>query len=390
MKGQAMTEMVHGSAAIGRIEPVLPRWWHTVDRWSLGAVFALFGIGLLLAMGASVPLAQDNNQSDYYYVMRQAQFGSVGLLSMLVLSMLPLDAVRRLALIGFAASFVALALLPVFGTDQGKGAVRWFSLGFASVQPSEFLKPGFIVASAWLMSAAAKPNGPPGRLLSFGVLAVVVMFLAAQPDFGQTALLTFSWMVMWFVAGAPLVPVMALVGTLGALGILAYSMSEHVARRIDGFLNSEVDPTSQIGYATGAIREGGFFGVGIGNGEVKWRLPDAHTDFVIAVAAEEFGLILVMLVVGLYLTVVLRSLSRLIREGDTFARLAGTGLACAFGVQALINLGVAARLLPAKGMTLPLISIGGSSIIATGIGLGMLLAFTRKRAQGGIAELMIR
>ena len=385
-----MTEMVHGSAAIGRIEPVLPRWWHTVDRWSLGAILLLLGIGLLLGLASSVPLARGNDVSDYYYVMRQAQFGAVGILAMLALSMLPLDAVRRIALLGFAASLVAVMLLPVLGTDLHKGAVRWLQLPGATVQPSEFLKPAFVVAAAWLIAAGDRPNGPPGRTVSFALLAVIVLFLVGQPDFGQAALLTFSWMVMWFVAGAPLVPILALVGTLAVLGAFAYSTSEHVARRIDGFLSSEVDPTSQLGYATDAIREGGFLGVGIANGEVKLRLPDAHTDFVIAVAAEEFGLLLVVLVVGLYLTVVLRSLVRLLREADPFPRLAGTGLACAFGVQALINLGVAARLLPAKGMTLPLISIGGSSLVATCLGLGMLLAFTRRRAQGGIAELMVR
>ena len=385
-----MTEMVHGSAAVGRLEPVLPRWWHTVDRWSLGAVLLLLGIGLLLGLASSVPLARGNDVSDYYYVMRQAQFGCVGVMAMLFLSMLPLDAVRRIALLGFAAAMVGLLLLPVLGTDLHKGAVRWLKLPGATVQPSEFLKPAFVVAAAWLIAASDRPNGPPGRVLSFAVLVVIVLFLVKQPDYGQAALLTFAWMVMWFVSGAPLAPIMALVGAIAALGTMAYSTSEHVARRIDGFLSAEVDPTSQLGYATDAIREGGFFGVGIANGEVKMRLPDAHTDFVIAVAAEEFGLLLVMVIVALYLTVVLRSLVRLLREADAFPRLAGTGLACAFGVQALINLGVAARLLPAKGMTLPLVSIGGSSLVATCIGLGMLLAFTRKRAQGGIAELMIR
>ena len=389
-KGQSMTEMVHGSAALGRVDPVLPRWWHTVDRWSIGAVLALFAIGLLLGLAASVPLAQDKAASDYFFVMRQAQFGAVGLAAMLVLSMLPLQLVRRLAVLGFAASLLAVMLLPIFGTDHGKGAVRWLQLPGANVQPSEFLKPAFVVVAAWLISAADRPHGPAGRTISFGLLALVVFLLVNQPDYGQAALLTFAWMVMWFVSGAPLAPILALVAALGALGAVAYASSEHVARRIDGFLSAEIDPTSQIGYATDAIREGGFLGVGIGGGEVKWRLPDAHTDFVIAVAAEEFGLLLVILVVGLYLAVVLRALLRLLREGDAFARLAGTGLACAFGVQALINLGVAARLLPAKGMTLPLISIGGSSLVATCAGLGMLLAFTRTRAQGGIAELMDR
>ena len=166
--------------------------------------------------------------------------------------------------------------------------------------------------------------------------------------------------------------------------------SEHFARRIDGFLSAEIDPTTQLGYATNAIREGGLFGVGVGEGEVKWSLPDAHTDFIIAVAAEEYGLVLVLCIIALYTLIVVRSLLRLVRERDPFIRLAGTGLACMFGVQAMINMGVAVRLLPAKGMPLPFVSDGGSSVIASGIALGMLLAFTRTRPQGEISALLSR
>jgi cell division protein FtsW len=171
---------------------------------------------------------------------------------------------------------------------------------------------------------------------------------------------------------------------------VAYSSSEHFARRIDGFLSPDVDPTTQLGYATNAIREGGLFGVGLGEGEVKWSLPDAHTDFIIAVAAEEYGLILVVVIIALFSTIVLRSLTRLMRERDPFIRLAGTGLVCVFGVQAMINMGVAVRLLPAKGMTLPFVSYGGSSVIASGIAVGMLLAFTRTRPQGQISDILGR
>ncbi len=172
------------------------------------------------------------------------------------------------------------------------------------------------------------------------------------------------------------------------VGWFAYHNSEHVARRIDGFLSSEIDPRTQIGYATNAIQEGGYLGVGIGNGSVKWTLPDAHTDFIIAVAAEEFGLILCVVILGLYMTIVVRSLMRLVRERDPFVRLAGTGLAVLLGMQAMINVGVAVRLLPAKGMTLPLISYGGSSLIAAGLGLGVLLALTRKRPQHDLDDIL--
>ncbi|MDU8943092.1 putative lipid II flippase FtsW [Ovoidimarina sediminis] len=383
-----MTEMVHGSIAVRDGEPILPRWWRTVDRWSLTCVLLLFGVGMLLGLAASPPLAERNGLDPFHYVERQALFGSLALIAMIVVSMLPPVQVRRLATLGFAASFVALMFLPLFGTDFGKGATRWYSLGFGSVQPSEFLKPGFIVVAAWLIAASQDLQGPPGKRISLLLAIVICAFLAMQPDFGQSALILFSWGVMYFVAGAPLTVLIGLAMIVLFAGSVAYNNSEHFARRIDGFLSADVDPTTQLGYATGAIQEGGFFGVGIGEGRVKWSLPDAHTDFIIAVAAEEYGLILVLFIIGLFATVVIRSLIRLMRERDPFIRLAGAGLACVFGIQAIINLSVAVRLLPAKGMTLPFVSYGGSSLIAAGITLGILLCFTRTRPQGEIRDAL--
>ena len=310
--------------------------------------------------------------------------------AMTVTSMLSPDMVRRLGVLGFLAAFVALLFLPLLGTDFGKGAVRWYSLGFASFQPSEFLKPGYVVLTAWLMAAAQEINGPPGRLYSFVLTLVIVLFLALQPDFGQACLVLFAWGVMYFVGGAPFLLLTVVAGMVVAGGLTAYNASEHFARRIDGFLSSEIDPRTQIGYATNAIQEGGIFGVGVGEGTVKWSLPDAHTDFIIAVAAEEYGLIMVLAIIALYAFITVRSLFRLMRERDPFIRLAGTGLACAFGVQAMINMGVAVRLLPAKGMTLPFVSYGGSSVIASGIAVGMLLAFTRTRPQGRMGDIIGR
>ncbi|MWD30025.1 putative lipid II flippase FtsW [Aquicoccus sp. SCR17] len=383
-----MTEMVYGAVPVREGEPILPKWWRTIDKWSLTAILILFALGLLLGLAASPPLAERNGFSHFHYVQRQAVFGGAGLLAMLVTSMMSPVLVRRLAVIGFLFAFVALAFLPFLGTDFGKGAVRWYSLGFASFQPSEFLKPGFVVAAAWMMAAAQEINGPPGRIWSFALAMTIVVMLALQPDFGQAALVLFGWGVMYFVAGAPMLLLICMAGAVVLGGTFAYENSEHFARRIDGFLNPEVDPTTQIGYATNAIQEGGFFGVGVGEGTVKWSLPDAHTDFIIAVAAEEYGLILVLCIITLYAIVVARSFFRLMRERDPFIRLAGTGLAAIFGVQAMINMGVAVRLLPAKGMTLPFVSYGGSSLIATGIAMGMLLAFTRSRPQGEIGDLL--
>ena len=385
-----MTEMVHGVIPVGSGDPILPRWWRTIDKWTMCSILLLVGIGLLLGLASSPPLAAKNGLEPFHYVTRQAVFGGMAMVIMFAVSMMSPTLVRRLAVLGFLCAFAALAFLPVFGTDFGKGATRWYSLGFAAVQPSEFLKPGFIVMAAWLLAASQQLGGPPGRTYSFVLTTIIVLMLALQPDFGQAALILFAWGVMYFVAGAPMLILVLLAGLVIAAGSFAYANSEHFARRIDGFLSPDIDPTTQLGYATNAIREGGFFGVGVGEGQVKWSLPDAHTDFIIAVAAEEYGLICVLVIIALYAVIVVRSLLRLMKERDVFIRLAGTGLVCAFGVQAMINMGVAVRLLPAKGMTLPFVSYGGSSLIAGGIAVGMLLAFTRSRPQGEIDDVLLR
>ena len=382
-----MTEMAYGSVGTVEGEAVLSRWWRTLDKSVLTAILILFSIGLLLGLASSPPLAEKNGLAPFHYVYRQAIFGSLALFVMLVFSMLPSRVIRRLGVIGFLLCFVALCLLPFFGTDFGKGAVRWYGLGFASVQPSEFLKPGFIVTVAWLISANGQINGPPGRLWSFIITMLVVALLIIQPDFGQACLILFGWGIIYFVAGASFILLAALALMVLAAGSMAYSYSEHFAKRIDGFLSPDIDPRTQLGYATNAIQEGGFFGVGVGEGQVKWSLPDAHTDFIISVAAEEYGLFLVVLIILLFTWIVLASLIRLLKERDAFNRLAGSGLVAMFGIQAIINVGVAVRLLPAKGMTLPFVSYGGSSIIAMGISIGMLLALTRVRPQKDIGDI---
>lgn len=383
-----MTEMVYGAVPARNGEPIFPKWWRTLDKWAFSCVLILFCVGILLGLAASPPLAEENGFQPFHYVQRQAIFGGMALVAMVLTSMMNPVTVRRLAVLGFIVAFAALVMLPVFGTDYGKGAMRWYSLGFASIQPSEFLKPGFVVVAAWMMAASQEINGPPGLSWSFALVVVIVGFLALQPDFGQAALMMFGWGVMYFVAGAPMIFLLIIAGFMVLAGGYAYSNSEHFAGRINGFLSPDVDPTSQLGYAANAIREGGLFGVGVGEGQVKWSLPDAHTDFIIAVAAEEYGLILVLCIIALYMVIVLRSLLRLMRESDPFIRLAGTGLAAMFGVQAMINMAVAVRLLPAKGMTLPFVSYGGSSLVAGGLVLGMLFAFTRTRPQGGINDTM--
>jgi len=385
-----MTEMVYGSLPIRDSEPILPNWWRTTDKAVVSCVLLLLGVGLLLGLAASPPLAHRNGLEPFHYVQRQAVFAVLALAVMIPVSMASPKTVRRFGVVGFLITFAAIALLPLLGTDFGKGSVRWYSLGFFALQPSEFLKPCLIVVSAWLISAVQEVDGPPGRLFSFLITSLVVALLALQPDFGQACLVFFGWGVMYYVAGAPFTLLVMMAGSVVAIGVVAYNSSEHFARRIDGFLSTDVDPNTQLGYATDAIREGGFFGVGVGEGSVKWSLPDAHTDFIIAVAAEEYGLVLVIFVIVLYLVATVGSLMRLVRERDLFIRLAGTGLVCTFGIQAFINMAVAVRLLPAKGMTLPFVSYGGSSLIASGFALGMLLALTRLRPQGEIGDILSR
>ena len=194
-----MTEMVYGTAPIRAGEPVLPRWWRTVDRWAIGCIVMLFGVGLLLGLASSPPLATRNGLDPFFYVQRQLFFGALAIAAMLVTSMLSPDSIRRLAVFGFFLTLLALAGLPFAGTDFGKGAVRWYSLGFASLQPSEFLKPFLAVFAAWLLAAGHEVNGPPGRILSLGFVLLVIGLLVVQPDFGQAALVGFAWMVMYFV-----------------------------------------------------------------------------------------------------------------------------------------------------------------------------------------------
>jgi len=383
-----MTEMVHGVQAPQERGAGLSEWWRTVDRFSIAAVFALFLIGMLLALAASPPLALEQGKPRFYFVERQAIYGVLGLAAMLYISTFSVKAARRWAVVGFLTVLVALALLPWLGTDYGKGAIRWYSFGLGSIQPSEFIKPLFAVTAAWLLAASTDIAGPPGRVISFGFMVAIVGMLVQQPDYGQAGLVLASWGTIFFVGGAP----KKLIITLGALvaggGLLAYNTVPHVAKRIDGFLTAEVNPLTQIGYATTAIQDGGLFGVGIGRGSVKWTLPDAHTDFIIAVAAEEFGLIFTLVIIALFMFLTMRALLRLRRERDMFIRLAGVGLATVLGAQSLINLGVAVRLLPAKGMTLPFVSYGGSSLLAAGIMMGLLLVMTRKRVQGDMSEIL--
>ena len=386
-----MTELTFRSMIMSRPSgSVIGNWWHAIDKWILGAVLALFATGLVLGLAASPPLAEKNGLWTYHYVVRHVIFATMALGVIVVLSMASMLAIRRGALVLFIVAFAATAALPWLGTDFGKGATRWYSLGVISLQPSEFLKPGFALAAAWLMAGSLERHGPPGRTITAAIVVCIAIMLALQPDFGQAMLVLSVWAAKLIISGAPVLLLVGFAAFVGIGGTLAYLNSEHVQRRIDGYLAEGVDPHSQLAYAQAAIREGGFFGAGAAQGQVKWALPDAHTDFIIAVAAEEFGLVLTICIIGLYLFITLRALSKLLDERDPFIRLGGTGLAVLFGLQAFVNFGVATRLLPAKGMTLPFISYGGSSMIAGAIVMGTLLALTRTRSYDPTARPGIR
>ena len=383
-----MTDIIHGSPPGVPVDNPFFRWWQSIDQWTLVATLALIVTGLLLSMAASVPLADSNDMPTFYYVYRQAIYGVVSFSLILFLSTTSLSYVRRLGIVGFFLVVIALALVPIFGTDFGKGAVRWFSLKWLTIQPSEFLKPFFVVFISWVVAGNVNSNPRTGLLLSFFSLSICVFLLILQPDLGQTVVLIGCWVLIHFIVGISWLFSAVFFTFLSTVALIFYQFSNHVAGRLKNFFSSVIEPTSQMGLVEQAIQSGGFLGVGPGHGKIKWSLPDAHTDFIIAVAIEEFGLIVFILILTLFMIILLRSLSRLIIERNPFLLLVGLGLLTIVQAQALINLGVAARLLPTKGMTLPFVSYGGSSMVAMGILMGLLLNVTRRRTSENIDSFM--
>jgi len=355
---------------------VIGRWWWTVDRWTLLALILLTATGAVLIMAASPGAANRIGLDPFHFVRNQFVFLAPALLVMIAVSLLTPTGVRRLAVIGFGLAVVLMVATLLVGVEV-KGASRWINLGGFTLQPSEFLKPCFAVVAAWMFSQARVEPTFPGRLIACVLFALVVGLLILQPDFGMTITVTAVWFVQFFLAGLSMALVaMALVLGLG-LVTAAYAALPHVASRIDRFINPATGDTYQVDTSLRAFEAGGLFGLGPGEGRVKGLLPDSHTDFIFAVAGEEFGILACLLVVGLFAFIVLRGFSRVLKDANLFILLAVAGLLTQFGLQALINMGVAVRLLPAKGMTLPLVSYGGSSLVATAIGMGMVLALTR-------------
>mgnify|MGYP001399715352 CR=1 FL=1 len=355
---------------------VIGRWWWTIDRWTLVALLLLVATGAVLTMAASPGAAERIGLDPFHFVRNQFVFLAPAIIGMLIVSMLTPLGVRRLAVVGLTLTLI-LMVITLFAGLEAKGASRWLSFGGFTIQPSEFLKPCFAVVVAWMFSAQKSEPKFPGKTVASILFISVAGLLILQPDFGMTITVTAVWFIQFFLAGLPMFWVA--VGLIGGLGLIvaAYTALPHVADRIDRFTNPAAGDQYQVNTSLRAFENGGLFGLGPGEGLVKEDLPDSHTDFIFAVAGEEFGALACLLVVALFAFIVLRGFSRVLRDANLFILLAVAGLLTQFGLQALINMGVAVRLLPAKGMTLPFVSYGGSSLIATAIGMGMVLALTR-------------
>ena len=358
------------------------RWWWTVDRWTLLAVALLIAIGTLLTLAASPAVAEKLRLDPQHFVLRQAVFLPLAMAVMFIVSLMSPRGIRRISVVGLGVSLMLVAATLVLGAEI-KGATRWLQFAGFSIQPSEFVKPFFAVVAAWMLAEQRRREGVPGGLICCALFILVAWLLISQPDFGMTAVVAVVWFGQCFIAGLPVLWVVLLAG-LGLIGaVAAYATIPHVASRIDRFLDPSSGDHYQIDRALDAFGQGGLFGRGPGEGMVKRVLPDAHTDFIFSVAGEEFGLIACLIIIALFAFITLRGFARLLREEDLFVLLAGAGLLTQFGLQAVINIGVNVNLLPTKGMTLPFISYGGSSMLALALAMGMVLALTRRRPNIG-------
>ena len=368
--------------AIARTDTSLVgRWWWTVDRWALAALGAIVAIGAVLTLAASPPVAERLGLDTFYFAKRQFLF--LGLAGAIIFSMSFLSprGVRRAAL-GCLAAAMALMVLTLFIGPEIKGATRWLPVGPYSLQPSELVKPGFAVVAAWLFAEQRLDGRFPGYGIATGLFFAIAALLLMQPDVGMTMVVAAVWGVQFFIAGLPLVLVAGIGFGFLIASVGAYFTFGHVQARVDRFLDPAGGESYQVSRALEAFYNGGWAGRGPGEGRVKEFLPDAHADFIFAVAGEEFGLVLCLIMVALFAFVVLRGFSRVLKSGDLFVLLAVTGLLVQFAVQAIINMASNINLMPPKGMTLPFVSYGGSSTLALAVGMGMVLALTRERPGG--------
>lgn len=358
------------------------RWWWTVDRWTLMAIFALAGIGVLMVVTASPPVAARIGADPFHFVRRHLIVLPIGLAMMLGVSLLTPKRILHLSIGVFLVSLALLALTLVAGTEI-KGARRWISMAGMQLQPSEFIKPAFAVIAAWLFAEGRTNPRFPGRLISLALFLLVVSLVVLQPDLGMTVIISAVWAAQLFLAGLSLWLVGGLVLTGAGAIVAAYYLLPHVTSRIDRFLDPATGDSYQIDKSISAFMNGGLFGRGPAVGSIKEQIPDAHADFVFAVAGEELGVLVCLAIVALFAFVVLRGFSRLLHERNLFVMFAATGLLINLGLQAVVNIGSSLHLLPTKGMTLPFISYGGSSLLALSLTMGMVLALNRRRVEAG-------
>jgi cell division protein FtsW len=359
-------------------------WWRTIDKWLLGAILLLIFSGFLLSFAASPPVAERIGLASNHFTIRHGIFLIPAIALLIGLSFLTPKQVRRAAFILFIIC-IPLLLAVLFLGAEVKGSRRWISIVGFSLQPSEFIKPAFVVITAWLFAENSRRPEIPGNLFAIILFGIVGALLIAQPDFGQTMLIGIVWGALFFLAGMPWLWIAGL-GALAGLGMAsAYMFFPHVAGRINRFVTGEGD-NFQVETGREAIISGGWLGQGPGEGSVKQYLPDSHTDFTFAVAAEEFGIIACLILVAVFGFIVLRVLTIALKERDAYVRLAICGLTILFGIQSMINMMVTLQLMPAKGMTLPFISYGGSSILAMSIVMGFVLALTRTRTDSRRSE----
>lgn len=350
-------------------------WWWTVDRWLLGIALLLMAVGAVLVMAASPPVASRIGLPEQHFVWRQMFYLVPALIAMLMVSLLEPRQVRILSLLGLLGIF-ALMVATLFVGPEVKGATRWISLGPLRLQPSEFAKPFFAIVCAWLLTLWREGDDFPGWAWATGVLAVIVTVLILQPDVGMTAVIVLTWGFQMFLAGMPLLLVLVCAALAPMAIFLAYLYLPHVTSRVNRFLDGG---SMQTDRSIQSFADGGLFGVGPGDGQVKHHLPDAHADFIFSVAAEEYGALACLFVISLYGFFVLRGFNRSAVGPGLFNLIAGAGLSMQFGIQAAIHMASSVNLIPTKGMTLPFISYGGSSLLASGLTVGFILALTRRR-----------
>jgi cell division protein FtsW len=359
-------------------------WWRTVDRLTLAALAALMLGGIVLCLAASPPVAARIGLDPFHFVDRQVLFLIPAAVVLIATSFLSPRELRQVSLVVFAVSLILVAATPLFGAEI-KGARRWLVLFGVNIQPSEFLKPAFVILIAWLFGESAKRPEMPANTMALALLGVVISLLVMQPDFGQTMLIALVWGALFYMAGMRFIWMVGLAATASVGLMAAFYTVPHVAQRINRFLDPSSGDTFNTDIATESFYRGGWFGTGPGEGTIKRILPEGHTDFVFAVAGEEFGVVLCLILVGLFAFIVIRALCKAMRNDDPFIRFAAAGLAILFGLQSTINMAVNLHLMPAKGMTLPFISYGGSSLISLAYGMGMLVALTRERPRAQLA-----